>query len=76
MHIFYQLALQSPDKRLRWILRLTSNFHGANDNSKQKGVDFMKVLKSEPVRDKTNNLGFPPGPTQTGLYSHRSRLET
>ena len=29
-----------------------------------------------PVRDKTNNLGFRPGPTQTGLYSHRCRLET
>ena len=29
----------------------------------------------EPLREKTNNLGFPPGPTQTNLYSHRSRLE-
>ena len=37
-------------------------------------VDSEKIF--EPVRDKTNNLGFPPGPTQTGLYSHRSRLET
>ena len=25
--------------------------------------------------EKTNNLGFPPGQTQTGLYSNRSRLE-
>ena len=30
----------------------------------------------EPVHDKTNNLGFRPGPTQTDLYSYRSRLET
>ena len=29
----------------------------------------------EPVHDKTNNLGFLPGLTQTGLCSHRSRLE-
>ena len=29
----------------------------------------------EPVHEKTNNLGFRPGPTQTGLCSHRSRLE-
>ena len=29
----------------------------------------------EPVRDKTNNLGFRPGLTQTRLHSHRSRLE-
>ena len=34
------------------------------------------LIKNEPVRDKTNNLGFRPGPTQTGLYCHRSRLET
>ena len=25
----------------------------------------------EPVHEKTNNLGFRPGPTQTSLYSHR-----
>ena len=27
------------------------------------------------MREKTNNLGFRPGLTQTGLYSHRSRIE-
>ena len=31
--------------------------------------------KIKPVREKTNNLGFRPGPTQTGLYSHRKWLE-
>ena len=30
---------------------------------------------NEPVHEKTNNLGFRPGPTQTGLYSHRTLLE-
>ena len=29
----------------------------------------------EPVHEKTNNLGFRPGLTQTRLHSHRSRLE-
>ena len=29
----------------------------------------------EPVREKTNNLGFQPGLTQTRLYSHRKELE-
>ena len=29
----------------------------------------------EPVHEKTNNLGFRPGPTQTRLYSHRRWLE-
>ena len=29
----------------------------------------------EPVHEKTNNLGFRPGLTQTGLYNHRICLE-
>ena len=29
----------------------------------------------EPLHKKINNLGFRPGPTQTSLYSHSSRLE-
>ena len=29
----------------------------------------------EPVHVKTNNFGFRPGPTQTGLYSHRRQIE-
>ena len=29
----------------------------------------------EPPRGKTNNVVSETGPTQTGLYSHRSRLE-
>ena len=28
---------------------------------------------NEPVREKTNEMGFQPGPTQTRLYSHRRR---
>ena len=32
-------------------------------------------LMNEPVHEKTNNLGSPPGLTQTGLYSHRRRLK-
>ena len=34
-----------------------------------------KIIVFEPVHEKTNNLGFRPGPTQTGLYSHRTLLE-
>ena len=33
------------------------------------------VTFNEHVREKTNNLGFRPGQTQTALYSHRSKLE-
>ena len=29
---------------------------------------------NEPLRQKTNNLGFRSGPTQTGLCNHRERL--
>ena len=32
-------------------------------------------LLFEPRREKTGLRGFRPGPTQTGLYSLRSRLE-
>ena len=32
-------------------------------------------MYTEPVREKTNTLGFRPGMTQTSLYSHRSKLE-
>ena len=28
------------------------------------------------MHEKTNNMGFQPGLTQTDLYSHRRRLET
>ena len=33
------------------------------------------ITLNEPRREKTGLRGFRPGPTQTGLYSHRSRLE-
>ena len=33
------------------------------------------TIRNELVREKTNNLEFRPGPTQTGLCSHRSWLE-
>ena len=34
-------------------------------------TDHLGYTKTnEPVREKTNNFGFRPGPTQTGLYSH------
>ena len=36
---------------------------------------IIEQYENEPVREKTNNLGFRPGPTQTGLYSHRKWLE-
>ena len=32
---------------------------------------FISSITFEPVHEKTNNLGFQPGPTQTSLYSHR-----
>ena len=39
-------------------------------------ADSIKSGKTdEPVHEKTNNLGFRPDLTQTGLYSHRKRLE-
>ena len=37
--------------------------------------ECVSIYLFEPVHDKTNNLGFRPGPTQTGLYKHRRWLE-
>ena len=35
----------------------------------------FSLFLNEPSHGQTSNFGFRPGPTQTGLYSHRSRLE-
>ena len=35
----------------------------------------ITIILYEPLNDKTSNLGFRLGPTQNGMYSHRSRLE-
>ena len=37
--------------------------------------DILTFILFEPSHEKTNNLGFRPGPTKTGLYSHIMRLE-
>ena len=39
-----------------------------------KRVSFLVDRIYEPAHETTNNLGFRPGPTQTGLYSHKNRL--
>ena len=44
-------------------------------NRKIQLVDFNVQTSFEPRREKTGLRGFRPGPTQTGLYSLRSRLE-
>ena len=36
---------------------------------------FLSVALYEPLCEKTSLRGFRPGPTQTGLYSHRRCLE-
>ena len=38
-------------------------------------VSDFRIKPFEPVREKTSNLGFQPGPTQTSLCSHRKKLE-
>ena len=36
---------------------------------------ILETKQNEPSHEKTNNLDFRPGPSQTGLYSHTRRLE-
>ena len=38
-------------------------------------LERLGIITNEPVHEKTNNLSFRPGPTQTSLYSHRKELE-
>ena len=38
-------------------------------------TDDVSATVFEPSFQKTNNLGFRPGQTQTRLYSHRSRIQ-
>ena len=45
-----------------------------NEIMKSFELNFSIIL-FEHVREKTNNLVSDEGPTQTGLYNHRSRLE-
>ena len=47
----------------------------------EESTDYAEIytvprsLEYEPRFEKTGLRGFRPGPTQTGLYSHRRRLE-
>ena len=56
---------------------LIDSWVGADDKNSSMNIIQVRVSEKqfEPVRDKTNNLGFRPGLTQTGLYKHRRRLE-
>ena len=44
-----------------------------NDSHATSTSTFHRI--NEPMHEKTNNLGFRPGPTQTRLYSHGIKLE-
>ena len=44
-------------------------------DTKQSFSTWVCQVILEPVHEKTNNLGFRPGLTQTGLYKHRKELE-
>ena len=45
-------------------------------NIEMTKFDEISVLVNELLHEKTNNLGFRPGLTQTDLYKHRSSQET
>ena len=55
------------------ILLIALNGREYRFSSKYKalGLEGQNENTNEPVREKNNTLGFRPGPTQTGLYSHR-----
>ena len=47
---------------------------GSDAGHRQTNGKCLLKYTHEPAHEKTNNLGFRPGLTQTDLYSHRSRL--
>ena len=57
------VGMQAPNDIILLSLSLLNNL--------SFNIDFT----FEPVHEKTNNLGFRPGPTRTGLYSHRRWLD-
>ena len=59
-------GLPEKHKRISYVEEIA--FSLISDTS--SGNDF-----NEPVCEKTKNLGFKPGPTQTRLYKHRRWLE-
>ena len=56
------------------IVCLTYFYKSYFENNKTLIV-IVRMHTFEPVHEKTNNLGFRPGLTQTGLYKHRRWLE-
>ena len=46
-----------------------------NEVVEKQALKAVAGKVNEPSHEKTNNLGFRQGLTQTGLYSHRSRVE-
>ena len=45
------------------------------DCERKEMLEKVVAIEFEPLQEKTNNLSSRQCPTQTGLYSHRSRLE-
>ena len=54
--------------------KMNSVANWANEVDHSPG--YPTPMKYEPRCEKTGRRGFRPGPTQTGLYSHRRLLET
>ena len=74
------MALQNESNNFctQQILRFESIFKEFDVFQKQDydcAADLNVLGTNEPRREKTGLRGFRPGPTQTGLYSLRSRLE-
>ena len=51
-------------------------YSGMSYNTHDTRGDIPGTLSYEPRCEKTGLRGFRPGPTQTGLYSHRKWLES
>ena len=62
----------NPEDRFSRVMAHILHDHSLLDTTCNSRAE---CVVNEPVHEKTNNLGFRPGPTQTRLYSHRRWLE-
>ena len=65
VHIYFQDKLLKP----------LGGYVGYNTEWRELAQNISRVSIYEPRLEKSGLRGFRPGLTQTGLYSHRSRLE-
>ena len=67
-HMIYTSNIESQHTKIQQKIIPEKSHNDSNE-------EMPGNVSLEPVRKKTNNLGFRPGLTQTNMYNHRRRPE-